>query len=157
MTDPACEAPKFNGQIVLIAESNPLIALDLAEMFRSWGARPQLYYDLVGSAQLAAPAMVQLAVIDIPHLYQPLVGLVDELRRRGVPTALTSVCGPEFVSRHFPGMIIFGKPVNCAALARRLNSAVQRPGPARSIRPRHSGEGFAWSRTSMTNRISCHG
>ena len=125
MTQSAENLPNLCGQTVLIAEPNPLIALDLAATLGGWGAQPVLYYDLDGTAQLAAPAMVQAALIDVPQFHQPLIGLIGELRRHGVPTVLTTAYGSEFIGGHFPGMALFDKPVDYAALARWFGAAVQ--------------------------------
>ena len=130
MTVPACNLPSLCGQFVLIAEPNPLIAMDLAATLGGWGARPLLYYDLDGPAQSAAPAMVRTALIDVPHCHQPLAGLIGELQRRGVPTVLTTACGADFISGAFPGMHVFDKPVDYAALARWFSAAVQPAWPA---------------------------
>ncbi len=132
MIVPACDLPEFDGQTVLIAEPNPLIALDLAETLSGWGARPLLYHELDAPAQLAAPAMVQAALIDVPQFHQPLSGLIGELRRHGVPTVLTTAYGSEFIVGHFSGLAIFDKPVDYAALARWFRVAAQPPALGRT-------------------------
>ncbi len=124
MISPACYLPYLCGKIVLIAEPNGLIAMDLAATFSGWGARPVLYCDLDGPAQLAAPGLADAALVDLPLDREPLAGLIQALRRRGVPTVLTTAGAAHNVSGDFPGLKIFEKPVVYPALAQWFCSAV---------------------------------
>ena len=156
MTNPACDLPNLYGQTVLIAEPNPLIAMDLAATLTGWGARPLLYYDLDGPAQMAAPSVVGAALIDVPYTHQPLAGLIGALQQRDVPTVLTTAVGASFISDAFPGLHVFDKPVDHAALARWLSAAAQSSGLTLTSRPWSRGNAFAWARGSMAKRFSCH-
>lgn len=124
MISPASGQPQLCGQIVLIAEPNPLIALDLAAMFSAWGAQPLLYYDLDGPAQLAAYTAARAALIDVPLDCEPLSGLIAALMQHGVPTALTTAGGAADLGERFPRLAVFDKPVDYLALAQWLCAAV---------------------------------
>ena len=130
MISSARSQPQLCGQIVLIAEPNPLIALDLAAMFSAWGAQPLLYYDLDGPAQSAAPTVAQAALIDVPLDCGPLADLITALSQHSVPTALTSASGAAGVSGRFPGLAVFDKPVDYQALAQWISIAA--PSAARA-------------------------
>ena len=130
MMNPASGQPQLCGQIVLIAEPNPLIALDLAAMVSVWGAQPLLYYDLDGPAQLAASTAAQAALIDVPLDCEPLTGLIAALLQHGVPTALTTAGGAADLGGRFPGLQVFDKPVDYLALAHWLCAAAPSAGIA---------------------------
>ena len=130
MISPASGQPQLCGQIVLIAEPNSLIALDLAATFSGWGAQPLLYYDLDGAAQLAAFTVAQAALIDVPVDCEPLTDLIAALMGRGVPTALTTAGGATDLGGRFPGLAVFEKPVDYLALARWLCAATPSVRPA---------------------------
>ena len=123
MIDPASELSHLCGQIVLIAEPNPLIAMDLAATFSGWGAVPVLYYDLDGAAQLAAPGLASAALVDLPPDHGLLDGLIGELAHHGVPTALTSADGAHSFGGNSAGLKVFDKPVDYAALAQWFSTA----------------------------------
>ena len=124
MISPACDLPYLCGKIVLIAEPNALIAMDLAATFSGWGARPLLYCDLDGPAQLTALATADAALVDVPLNREPLASLIQALKRRGVPTVLTTAGAAHNLSGEFPGLKIFEKPVVYPALAQWFCSAV---------------------------------
>ena len=123
MTQSAENLPNLFGQTVLIAEPNPLIALDLAVTLGGWGASPVVYYDLTGPEQSSALGRVCAALVDVPHNHEPMAGLIAALRRRGVPTVLTTACGAQSIAGQFPGLKVFDKPVDYAALAKWFGGA----------------------------------
>lgn len=123
MTQSAGDLPNLCGLTVLIAEPNPLIALDLAATLGGWGARPSLYYDLTGPEQSSALDLVCAALVDVPSNHEPLSELIAALRRRGVPTVLTTACGADSIGGQFPEMKVFDKPVDYAALAQWFGGA----------------------------------
>ena len=128
MISPTYDLPQLDGQIILIAEPNSLIALDLAATFSGWGARPLLYYDLDGPAQMAAPTLAQAALIDVPLNCEPLVDLIGALNRHGVPTVLTTAGGTDSIGGRFPGLAVFDKAVDYLALAHWVCAAVPTAG-----------------------------
>ena len=130
MISPDNELPQLCGQLILIAEPNSLIAMDLAATFSGWGAVPMLYYDLDGPGQLAAPALATAALVDLPLKCEPLAGLVAALQRHGVATALTTADGVHSIGGNFSGMRVFDKPVDYAALAHWFGAAAARSGCA---------------------------
>ena len=122
--------PDLSGQAVLIAEPNSLIALDLAGQLREWGARPKPYYDLRGPERTSALDAIGAALVDVPSDHEALSGLISELRRRGVPTVLTTACGADNIEAQFPGFRVLDKPVDYAALAQWFCVAVPAGGCA---------------------------
>lgn len=124
MTQSVGDLPNLGGQTVLIAEPNPLLALDLAETLGSWGARPSLHYDLAGLEQSSELDMVCAALVDLPSNHEPLAGLITALSRRGVPTVLTTACGADNIRAQFPGLKVFDKPLDYTALAQWFYGAV---------------------------------
>ena len=126
MISPASELPQLCGQIVLIAEPNALIAMDLAATFVGWGAVPVLYYDLDGPAQLAAPALARAALVDLPLECAPLTVLIAALAEHSVPTALTTADAAHSIGGNFSGLKVFDKPVDYAALAQWFGTAAAR-------------------------------
>lgn len=132
MHGPADGLPDLGGRTVLIAEANPLIAFDLAETIRAWGGQPLQLGDLTAAEQCELPSRVCAALVDMSQSHQQLAQLVDDLRRRKVPIVLTTAWQLDDIGDQFPGMTIFEKPVNYAALAdwfaevARLGSSSQR-------------------------------
>ena len=117
MPCPVDNLPDLSGRIVLIAEANPLIALDLAETVRAWGGQPLLFNDLSAEQQMAAPGEVCAALVDMSQSHQQQARLIDDLRQRNVPIVLTTAWQLDIIGSQFPGMTIFEKPVNYSALA----------------------------------------
>ena len=125
MPRPADKQPDFCGHKVLIAETNPLIALDLAETIRAWGGEPLLYNDLPAQQQAAALDDVCAALVDMTQPHQLDTGLIDALRQRNVPIVLTTAWQLDIIRSQFPGMTIFEKPVNYAALSQWFSNSSQ--------------------------------
>jgi len=117
MPGPADELPDLCGLTVLIAESNPLIALDLVETIRAWGGEPLLYSELTPAEQAAAPDRVCAALIDMTQNHQQQTRLIGDLHGRGVPIVLTTAWQLDIIGDQFPEMAIFEKPVNYTSLA----------------------------------------
>ena len=118
MSGATANMPDLTGGTVLIAETNPLIALDLAETLRSWGAQPVLYNDLSAQQQVGAPGNLCAALVDLNQFCRQEAGLIDVLRQSNVPTVLTTAWQLDIIGSQFPGMTIFEKPVNYEALAK---------------------------------------
>ena len=135
MPRPADNQPDLSGRIILIAETNPLIALDLTETIRAWGGQPLLYNDLSAQQQVAAPNEVCAALVDMTRSHQQYTGLIDALQHHNVPVVLTTAWQLDIIGSQFPGMTIFEKPVNFAALAQWFADQSKCP-PAR-----HCGSG----------------
>ena len=130
MPRPANNQPDLCGRKILIAETNPLIALDLAETIRSWGGQPLLHNDLPAQQQAAALDEVCAALVDMSKSHPQHTELIDALQQRKVPVVLTTAWQLDIIGGQFPGMTIFEKPVNYAALAQWFADFSQCP-PAR--------------------------
>jgi hypothetical protein len=116
MPDPAAEPLDPSGRHVLIAETNPLIAMDVAATICGWGADPLLYYELDSTRRHAAVETAFAALIDVPDAHPVETELIDRLRASRVPTVLTTAGRKEFIADTFPDLAIFEKPVDYAAL-----------------------------------------
>lgn len=117
MRYPTDDLPDLGGRTVLIAETNPLIALDLAETLRAWRARPLLYDNLSAAEQAAALGEICAALVDMSQFQQGQAGLVEALQQHHVPIVLTTAWQLDIIGNQFPGMTILEKPVNYAVLA----------------------------------------
>ena len=117
MPSPADKMPDLGGREILIAESNALIALDLAETLRGWGARPVLYNELPEAEREAVSDRVFAALIDLSQCHAEQTELCDALQQRKVPIVLTTAWQRYDIGNQFPGMTVFEKPVNYSALA----------------------------------------
>lgn len=124
MNQSAGGLPDLGGHTVLIAEPNPLIALDLAETLGGWGGRSSLYYEQTSPDQLSALGLVCAALVDVPSDHESVLRLITALRDRGVPTVLTTACGADNIMAQFPGLKVFDKPVDYEALAQWFGGAV---------------------------------
>lgn len=117
MPGSAAEASRFRSHAVLIAEPNPLIALDLMATVGSWGAEVEMLNDLGSASQLAVSPALTAAIVDVNLPLEGQERLIDALRKNGVPTALTTTTLRKSISDRFPGSVVFEKPVDFAALA----------------------------------------
>ncbi len=117
MPGSAAAASRFRSHAVLIAEPNPLIALDLMFTVGSWGAEVQMLNDLSNISELAASAALTAAIVDVNLPLEGQERLIDALRENGVPTALTTTTLRKSISDQFPGCVVFEKPVDFTALA----------------------------------------
>ena len=117
MPDPTANPPALNGRTVLIAEPNPLIAMDVAATIRGWGAEPLLYFELDSMQQEAVTQTVSAALIDLPDAHPLQTELIARLNRNRVPIVLTTAGRKDFIAAALPGLPVFEKPVDYAALA----------------------------------------
>ena len=117
MPGSAAETSRSRGHAVLIAEPNPLIALDLMATVGSWGAEVEMLNDLGNGCQLAVSPALTAAIVDVNLPLEGQQHLIDALRENGVPIALTTTTLRKSISDRFPGYVVFEKPVDFAALA----------------------------------------
>lgn len=157
MFDSAADLPKLCGRTILIAEPNPLIAMDLAATIEGWGGRPLLYFDLTVPQQLTAPNHVFAALVDMPQFHRQQADLIGALQRRDVPIVLTTAWCRDFIGGHFPAMTMFDKPVNYAALAQWFSALEWVPQLARKTCNGRYGSASARSDGSMANPSACQG
>ena len=117
MSVPADEHSRLRGRTILIAESCPLIALDLSATISAWGAQPVMHHELGHEQRQEAFADFSAALVDVDLCVDEHAKLVDALRQRGVPTVLTTAWHKEVIRDKFPGLAVFEKPVDFAELA----------------------------------------
>ena len=118
--------PDLEKRTVLIAESNPLIALDLAATIDGWGGSVLLYHDLAAPDRERILNGVSAALINVSEEHDETIELIAALQQHSVPIVLTTACHEERMSDRFPGVTVLEKPVSSAALAAWF-STVQAP------------------------------
>ena len=118
MTDPAVDMSRLRGRTILIAESSPLIALDLAATIAAWGAHALLHNDLPVARQKGPFVELAAALVDISEANGEPDRLVEMLQENQVPVVITTSWGVDSARRDFPDLPIFDKPVDFAALAK---------------------------------------
>ena len=104
------------GLTVLIVEDQPLIALDLAEGFRSAGASALPVYRLADALPLAERDNISGAVLDSALADGDTAGLCERLAARGIPFVIHS--GYEQKPR--PGGAVVPKPANVSEVVEAL-------------------------------------
>ena len=117
MTDPAADMSKLRGRTILIAESSPLIALDLAETISAWGAHALLHHDLPVARRRGPFVELAAALVDVSVSSGGPDCLIEMLQQSGVPVVITTSWGVDSARRDFPGLPVFDKPTDFAALA----------------------------------------
>lgn len=117
MPGSAAQALRFRSHAVLIAEPNPLFALDLMATFGSWGAEVEMLRDLDEVSQQVTSCALTAAIVDVNLPLEGQERLIDALRENRVPTALTTTTLRKSISDRFPGYAVFEKPVDFTALA----------------------------------------
>lgn len=118
MPGSAAPIPPLRGRAVLIAESNPLLAMDLAETVGAWGGAPHMLADFSCREWLSS---LHAAIVDVSLPLEGQEHLIDALREHDVPTALTTTTFAKSISDRFPGFTVFEKPVDFAAVAKWFN------------------------------------
>ena len=118
MIDPAVDMSRLRGRTILIAESSPLIALDLAATIAAWGAHALLHNDLPVARQKGPFIELAAALVDISEANDEPDRLVEMLQQNQVPVVITTSWGVDSARRDFPDLPIFDKPVDFAALAK---------------------------------------
>jgi CheY-like chemotaxis protein len=123
---------KLHGKSVLVAEDEYLLARDLAEELKRWGATvvgPAL--TLADTKRLAQSNDVDGAILDIRLGEDVVFSVADELAGRNIPfvfvTGLTKAAVPE---RH-RGVGLFEKPVDAAIAVGGLSMSTHFPQPIR--------------------------
>ena len=109
--------PDLVGRTVLIAESNPLIALDLAATVDGWGGSVLLYHELAAPDRERVLQGVSAALINVTQDHEETIGLIEALQQHSVPIVLTTAWHEDRIADRFPGITVLEKPVSSAALA----------------------------------------
>ena len=118
--------PDLVGRTVLIAESNPLIALDLAATVDGWGGSVLLYHELAAPDRERVLQGVSAALINVTEDHDETIGLIEALQQHSVPIVLTTAWHEDRIADRFFGITVLEKPVSSAALAAWF-STVQAP------------------------------
>lgn len=120
MADPRTDFARLRGRPILIAESSPLIALDLAATMAAWGAAPVLYDDLARAGLPVPVADLAAALINVDLPVDAHADLIAQLQQNAVPTILTTSWAKDTIVERFPGLAVLEKPVHFAALEKWL-------------------------------------
>jgi len=117
MVHPDADLSRLCGRSILIAETNPLIALDLAATIAARGMRPVMYSDLAMAGEAVPFPELAAALVDMDLPFDEHAALVGQLQSNGTPTILTTAWAGDSVADRFPGLTVFEKPVHFPALA----------------------------------------
>ncbi len=120
MANPRVDLARLRGRSILIADSSPLIALDLASTMAAWGAQPVVYHELAPAGSRAPPPDLAAAVVDVDLPIEQHADLIDDLQRNSVPTILTTSWAKDAIVERFPGLPVLEKPVQFEAIAKWL-------------------------------------
>ncbi len=113
------------GKRVLVAEDNPLVAMDIEDTLLAVGAQ------VVGPVAAAADAVsrclngpLDAAILDFNLHGGPVTPVLEILWERSVPMVICTGAGlPQEVSSRFPGLRVCLKPVVPETLLTRLSEA----------------------------------
>lgn len=119
--------PPWSGKRVLVAEDNPLVAMDIEDCLIAAG------FQVVGPVARAQDALtrcanglIDAAVLDFNLHGGPVTPVIELLWERSVPFVIYTGAGvPEDISARFPGMIVCSKPVAPEMLVLELTKAHQ--------------------------------
>jgi DNA-binding NtrC family response regulator len=103
---------KLHRARVLVAEDEPVIALDVAFAVEEAGG------EVVGPAASVRQALslvegdgIQAAILDVDLLDGNVGPVIEELARRGIPTVIHSGAGvPAFLRDRFKDLAVYRKP-----------------------------------------------
>lgn len=121
MTDPAVDLSAIRGRAVLIAENNPLVALDMVSTIDSWGALPILMHDLPSHARTTLDNLAA-AVIDVSDSGPDMSDLIATLREKSVPVLITTSWAAGTAQQQYSELPVVEKPISFPALAAWLAS-----------------------------------
>lgn len=137
----------LSGKQVLIAEDEPIIAMDLADAVEDADGVVIGPCDRVSEAlQLLAHQQVAAAIIDANLLDRDVTPVARLLVARGVPTVIYSGTGlPDELKRYHPELPVVFKPTPAAHLVLTLFGAMQRRPDRRFANPARRSELLAAS------------
>jgi len=113
----------LRGRSVLIAEDEPLIALDLEQMLMDLGAEKVSIAMSVpdGVAQVVASAQPNFGVLDVLLGKENAIALADILAARGAPFIFaTGYSDAKLLEKSHPNAPIVEKPIDPIDLARKI-------------------------------------
>jgi len=119
-------AVSLHGRTILVAEDEPLIALDVADTIKRAGASVLLAHSLKDGLRLAEQADLSAAVLDFGRSDGEAGELCQRLNGRGVPYVLYSGYG--HVDEACRGGLVLPKPATPGALIDALSKALTRGG-----------------------------
>lgn len=115
----------LNGRTALVVEEEFLIALDIQRMLETQGAGQTLFARTVAEAALMRDRWSEIGVAVVEVRIRDAAGLqlVDDLRRAGVPTILTTA--DVTVGRvPYPELSVLPKPIAEDAMASAIRQAL---------------------------------
>src|SRR5262245_54451629 len=101
-------ALSLTGQIILVVEDEPLIALDIAECLQADGASVKTAHSLADGLRLAQFPDLSAAILDFGFIDGEGTELCERLKVRGVPFVMYS--GYEHVADVCRSGIVLPKP-----------------------------------------------
>jgi CheY-like chemotaxis protein len=122
------------GRSILVVEDEPLIALDIAGLFESAGAKVRTTNSFADALGLVAQHAWSGAVLDYRLGHDDVRGLCQFLAERGIPFMFYT--GLAELPETFPGAMVVHKPATGDALLTGMSELVSRqadPGALSSL------------------------
>src|ERR1700682_6117457 len=114
---------RLTGRCILVVDDEPLIALDIAETFRSAGARVVISTSLRTAVLSVQDADLSAAILDHRLLDGDSTPLCEDLKARGIPYALyTGYAQPGGVCRE---SLHISKPARAEALLEAIEGLIR--------------------------------
>ena len=95
-------AISLEGQKILIADDEPIIALDLAQRLEALGAEPIFAHDFPTALRVANFEQLSAAVIDLKLKDHPALPVCEILERREIPFLIYTGYEPEQAGEYAP-------------------------------------------------------
>jgi len=125
----------LRGRNILVADDEPIIAMDLAEELEAAGAvvvGPAATVER--AAALIAEKKVDAALLDIKLGEQTVYPIADALIARGVPFVFITGCDRDAVSDRYPRVPRYEKPFLSKIVIDALNRTIgETDGPAKML------------------------
>jgi DNA-binding response OmpR family regulator len=112
------------GRSILVVEDEPLIALDIAGLFESAGAKVRTTKSLAEALELVAQDAWSGAVLDYRLGHDDVRRLCQHLGERGIPFMFYT--GLAELPETYPGALVVHKPATGEALLARMSELVSR-------------------------------
>jgi len=123
-----CSAYPLTGYSILVVEDEPLIALDLAEVFQSAGAQVVCGRNGAEARVALETGGLRAAVVDYGLANDDAVALCAELAQRGIPYMFYS--GYSDLQESFPRNVVVQKPAACKKLISAMAGLISRSAQA---------------------------
>ncbi len=140
--------------LVLIAEDNPLLALDLEEIVQADTGAQVLVAATVAAAAAQLERRIDFALLDIDLADGPSYPIASALRQRNVPFLFLSGSRREAVPPAFRSVLFIAKPYTRAGIRRAVDALWQVSSAHVRANGKAGSDATKASRLMMTNQDS---